>query len=143
MISSYYKIPLQTKALVENKDTSVCSLEQSIKNFIHLIITTHYGECRFDESFGCYIWSIDFDNLSTTTKLKENITQTLHKNIITNEKRLSNVVLEVDIQQDELKSSLNQRIVKKRVDIKIEGVIKLTNESFYCIESFYIAPLSF
>ncbi|WP_103070934.1 GPW/gp25 family protein [Aquimarina sediminis] len=142
MIPSYYSLPLQTKKIVSNKEAGQCDINQSISKFIHLITTTHYGECTFDETFGCTIWNVDFDNLTSTKKLRDIITESLRESIISKEKRLKNVTLKVDIQQDEF-SSLQLNRVKKRVDITIHGIICLTNEPFSCIERFYIAPLSY
>jgi phage baseplate assembly protein W len=143
MVRSYYSLPLQTKKIVSHKEAEQCSIQESISNFIHLITTTHFGECTFDESFGCSIWSVDFDNLTTTNKLKDIITTSLHESITNKEKRLKNITLKVVIKQDEFINNTNLNRVKKRVDIKINGVICLTNETFSCIEKFYIAPLSY
>jgi len=143
MITSYYSLPLQTKKIVGNKEAKQCDIKQSIINYIHLITTTHYGECIFDETFGCYLWNIDFDNLTTTNKLRDIITESLHDSITSRENRLRNVSIKVFIKQDEFKGSSSINRVKKRVDIKIKGTIRLTDEAFACLESFYIAPLSY
>jgi len=55
MITSYYKIPLDTFKIVKNKEIDNCDLKESIVGFIHLITTSYFGECTFDESFGCSI----------------------------------------------------------------------------------------
>ncbi len=143
MVTSYYNIPLQTKKIIKNKESDQCSIAQSINNFIHLITTTYFGECSFDETFGCYIWTVDFDNLTTTNKLRDVITDSLYESISSKEKRLKNITINVTIQQDEFNNESNLRRVKKRVNIKINGTISLTNESFGCIKRFYIAPLSY
>ncbi|WP_109852707.1 GPW/gp25 family protein [Aquimarina sp. AU58] len=143
MMKSYYSLPIQTKKIVSNKEAKQCNITQSIVNFIHLITTTHFGECVFDESFGCSIWNVDFDNLTTTNKLRDIITESLSESITSKEKRLKNVSLKVTIQQDEFRNISNLNRVKKRVDIKVNGTICLTNEPFSCLEKFYIAPLSY
>ncbi len=142
MIESYYNLPLQVKKIVSNNEADQCDLKQSISNFIHLIATTHFGECTFDESFGCAIWSIDFDNLTSVNKLRDIISDSLLESITSKEKRLKSVKLEVAIQQDEFRGYAMNR-VKKRVNITITGIIRLTNEPFLCVEKFYIAPLSY
>ncbi|WP_108868974.1 GPW/gp25 family protein [Aquimarina aquimarini] len=143
MIKSYYSLPLQAKKIIANEEADQCDIGKSIANFIHLITTTHFGECAFDETFGCSIWNVDFDNLTTTNRLRDIISDSLLESITTKEKRLKNATLKVVIKQDEFISNANLNRVKKRVDIKINATIRLTNEPFYCIERFYIAPLSF
>lgn len=143
MVTSYYKLPLDTFRIIKNKEIEDCELKQSIINFIHLITTSYFGECSFDESFGCSIWNVDFDNLTSTNKLRNTITESLLDSLVAQEKRLKRIRIDVDIKQEEFinRDALNR--IKKRIDIKVEGVVSQTNEPFSCLESFYIAPLSF
>jgi len=142
-INGNYKIPLETDKIISNVEMNYVNLKQSIVNFIHLIMTTHYGECSFDEYFGCSIWDIDFDNLANTNKLKEEIANSLLENISKKERRLKNIRVDVKITQHEFKGIKNKNRVKKRLDVKVSGKITQTNESFFCTEQFYIAPLSY
>lgn len=143
MNSSYYKLPLDTFGIVKNKDIDSCDLKQSIVGFIHLITTSYFGECTFDENFGCSIWNVDFDNLTSTNKLRNTISESLVDSIASQERRLRRVTVDVNIQQEEFKNRGRLNRIKKRVDIKVNGVISRTNEDFSCLEQFYIAPLSF
>ncbi|MDY8138343.1 GPW/gp25 family protein [Aquimarina sp. 2201CG5-10] len=143
MITSYYKLPLDTLGMANNKEVDKCDIKQSIINFIHLITTSYFGECSFDETFGCSIWNVDFDNLTSTNKLRNTITESLVDSITSQEKRLKKVTVEVMIQQEEFKNRGNLNRIKKRVDINVNGIIKQTNEPFACLERFYIAPLSY
>ena len=143
MVSTYYQLPLQTDKIMKNKTVVQCDIKQSIANFIHLITTSYFGECIFDESFGCSIWNIDFDNLTSTNKLRDIITESLIESIVSREKRLLRVDVEVIIRQEEFKNKESLLRVKKRVDIKVTGVIRQTKEEFLSIERFYVAPLSY
>ncbi|MBW1296743.1 GPW/gp25 family protein [Aquimarina litoralis] len=143
MSSSFYKLPLDTFGIVKNKDIDSCDLKQSIVGFIHLITTSYFGECTFDETFGCSIWNVDFDNLTSTNKLRNTISESLVESITSQEKRLKRVTVDVAINQEEFSNRGSLNRIKKRVDIKVNGVISRTNEGFSCIERFYIAPLSF
>ncbi|MDH7446799.1 GPW/gp25 family protein [Aquimarina sp. 2201CG14-23] len=143
MITSYYKIPIDTFKIVKNKEIDNCDLKESIVGFIHLITTSYFGECTFDESFGCSIWNVDFDNLTSTNKLRNTITESLVESIVSQEKRLKKVNVEVSIEQEEFKNRGSLNRIKKRVDINVRGVVSRTNEQFSCLERFYIAPLSF
>ncbi|WP_340199094.1 GPW/gp25 family protein [Ascidiimonas sp. W6] len=143
MINSYYKIPLETKKIIDNENVKKSNIRESISDYIHLIVTTHFGECSFDESFGCSIWDVDFDNLTSTNKLRDLISESLRLNISTQEKRLKKTQIKVTIRQEEFNEGKKLKRVKKRVDIKIDGIVRQTNEAFSCIERFYIAPLSY
>lgn len=142
MTTSYYILPLDTKNILSNLSLSKADINNSIKNFIHLIATTHFGECAFDETFGSEIWNIDFDNLTENNKLRYIIEDSLKDSIRLKETRLSNLEVDVLIKQEEYKSNIANR-VKKRVEIKIEGIISKNNEEFSMVEKFYIAPLSY
>lgn len=143
MAVSYYKIPLNADKIVSNGQADHYSLEQSISRFIHLITTTHFGEYTYDNDFGCTIWEIDFDNLASNNKLRYTIADSITESLTRHEKRLKNINVSVNIIQDEFKNSKNYNRVKKRVDIQVKAVIKQTNESFSCIERFFIAPLAY
>ncbi len=143
MITSYYKLPLDTFKIIKNKEIDNCDLTQSIIAYIHLITTSYFGECTFDESFGCSIWNVDFDNLTSTNKLRNTISESLVESIVSQEKRLKKVTVDVVIKQEEFKNRGSLNRIKKRVEIKVNGIVSRTNEQFSCLERFYIAPLSF
>ncbi len=143
MAISYYKIPLNADKIVSKGQADHCSLEQSISRFIHLITTTHFGEFTYDHDFGCTIWEIDFDNLTSNNKLRYTIADSITESLSKHEKRLKNISITVNIVQDEFRNTKNYNRVKKRVDIKIKATIKQTNENFSCLERFFIAPLAY
>ena len=143
MVNTYYQLPLSTERILNKKESEYCTIKQSIRGYIHLIITSHFGECTFDPSFGCSIWNIDFDNLTGTSKLRDTISESLSDSITSQEKRLKKVSIKVFIKQEEFTGSKSLNRIKKRVDIAVTGVIKQTNESFTSKDSFFIAPLSF
>lgn len=142
-MDSYYHIPLRLNKITSNENLQKADLARSIADYIYLIITTRFGECSFDESFGCYIWNVDFDNLTSTHKLRDLISESIAENIVEKERRLKKTEVKVSIRQEELKEEQKSTRIKKRVDIKINGLIKKTNEPFSTIESFYIAPFSY
>ncbi|MDC1161810.1 GPW/gp25 family protein [Tenacibaculum sp.] len=143
MTRSYFTLPFNAKKIIKNEEHHKCDLKQSIVHQIHLINTTCFGECSFDESFGCSIWEIDFDNLSSTNRIKEAIIKSLLESLKKHEKRLSKIAIEVDIKQEELSGLAKNTIVKKKVVIKLKARIEKTNENFSYQEYFYIGPLSY
>ena len=143
MIKKYFQLPLKPDRLIKNMSHEKCNLNVSISSHIHLINTTYFGECSFDESYGCSIWDIDFDNLSNVNKIKENISKSLLNSLKEHEKRLTSVAIEVKIKQEELTSEIKSMIVKKKVTIRVKATIVKTSEKFFYEEHFYIGPLSY
>ncbi|MCW5518541.1 GPW/gp25 family protein [Aureitalea sp. L0-47] len=143
MKQKFYTLPLRAKNLTSRKGHDMCNLNQSIAHHIHLINTSSFGECSFDETFGCSIWLIDFDNLKSSNKLKSQIVESLHNSLQRHEKRLANIKIDVKIKQEELNSGVSANRIKKRIDIQVKGTVKKTNESFSYFEYFYIGPLSY
>lgn len=143
MNTNYYTLPLKTGNLIRRKGHDTCNLIQSISHYIHLVNTSYFGECAFDESFGCSIWLVDFDNLKSTNRLKDFIQSSLYESLLIHEKRLINQRVNVRIKQEELPTNGGSNRIKKRIDIRIKGKVKKTNESFSYVEYFYIGPLSY
>ncbi len=141
MNRTYFSLPLNSKNIVSNKEHATCSIKESIANFLHLLTTTYFGECTFDDSFGCNIWEIDFDNLTNVNKVKNIISDSLYDTIKKHEKRLSNVAIEVVLKQKMVAG--NSHSIKKRVYLKLSGKVKKTNEDFLFQDNFFIGPLSY
>lgn len=139
----YFSLPFNTKQLIQNTQHKTCSIKESIAHYIHLITTSYFGECTFDDSFGCSIWDVDFDNLSSVNKVKSIISESLFNSLKRHEKRLTKVQIEIGIKQEEIATTKDSSIVKKKVSIGIKGKVKKTNEDFVYREYFYIGPLSF
>lgn len=139
----YYTLPLNATAFIKNKPVKVCSIQESIAGYIHLIMTTRFGECLFDTFFGCAVWNVDFNNVASDNKLRGIITDSLMKSLKYYEKRLSSLEIDVKIEQEEINSKQTKSRIKKRVYILVNGVVKKTNENFNYNEHFYIAPLSY
>ena len=49
MKGTYYKPPIDFKALIEKHDLAKTTLETSIDQQLFLLATTAWGECKFDE----------------------------------------------------------------------------------------------
>jgi len=143
MNNNYYTLPLNVKSLIGTKSHELCDLNESISHYLHLINTSYLGECTFDESFGCSIWIIDFDNLKSTKKLTSLIQDSLSESIIRHEKRLNNVKVIVRMKQEELIGMRASNRIKRRIDIIVKGKVIKTSEAFSYGKYFYIGPLSY
>lgn len=139
----YYTLPLRPDKLLKGEPHDKCSLHESITQYIHLIITTAFGEMQQDEHFGCGIWDTDFDNLISNNKIREKIKSSVYHSVTGYEKRLQSVKVEVFIKEEELPNKINGRQIKKRLEIQLTAVNKMTNEPFSFRDSFYTGPLSY
>lgn len=143
MKQQFYSLPLSFAEVMQKKEHATCSLQQSVAQHLHLIITTAFGELAADENFGCSIWDHDFDNITSTHKIKEFIRQSLQSSIEQYEKRLFNVRIDLMIKQEELTGSIHGCRVKKKITITINGWLLATNEKFVYEDSFFTGPLSY
>jgi phage baseplate assembly protein W len=143
MKQQFYLLPLTFAGIMQKKEHATCTLQQSVAQHLHLIITTAYGELPADENFGCSIWEHDFDNITSVHKIKEFIKQSLLTSIEQYEKRLYNVRIDLVIKQEEVTSHINGCRIKKKITITITGWLQSTNEKFVYEDSFFTGPLSY
>jgi phage baseplate assembly protein W len=140
---AYYTLPLSLDMVLQKQDLPRCSLQQSVYNHIHLILTTAFGEMSNDPNYGCAIWENDFDNLTSNNKIREQIKQSLLKAINQYETRIQNVKIDVLIKQEEQRTVLTGRHVKKMLHINVQAVLVSTRESIQYNDQFFTGPLSY
>ncbi|NHN27611.1 GPW/gp25 family protein [Flavobacterium jejuense] len=138
----YYKIPFDYKKLSTGKDATKVTIEESLAQFMSVIISTIFGEYKYDDEFGTVIWDTDFNLLANPNKLKDMIRESVHEKVSNYEKRLKVTEVTLSVNENTLSSESNIR-VKKRLDIVVYGVIKKTNQPYYFKSSYYLAPFSF
>ncbi|MCX6252201.1 MAG: GPW/gp25 family protein [Bacteroidetes bacterium] len=141
MTSEFYHIPLHLGEIPFKKESPRCTLKESVARMIHLIAITNYGEYKPDETFGCEIWEFDFENISNSQLFKEQLMKSLKGNIEKHETRLSNV--RVNIQLEQVEVMVTNRRTKSRITLSVEGILSRTNEPFYHTERFFLGPLSY
>jgi phage baseplate assembly protein W len=141
MKAEYYDFPLKTSDLSQKKEHPRISLMDSVSRMIHMISITHFGEFKYDESLGCEIWDYDFVNITNYQLFKENIRSSLLQTIADYEPRLSDVRIDVQIQQVEIK--VRNRRTKCQITLKVDGMLTKTNEPYTYHENFFIGPLSY
>lgn len=140
----YYKIPLPFAGFLKRKDLPQCALSESIAQNLFVIITTKFGECRYDYTYGCEIWESDFEQITNESIWAEKIARAITLVIRKHEKRLNNIQVEVNIKQEEkFDHTKFQYRIKKKLEIKVTGSLTLTNEKFNFFQDLYISPLSF
>ncbi len=143
MFTAFLHIPVRLGDIMQKTDVARVSMKDSIHNMIHLIATTAYGEVRNDPSFGCDIWKFDFENIYNPPTFREELKKSLQTSIKAGEKRLTQVSVDLQIDQVEVPTKIRNRRVKTRIFMVVNGVIEKTNEPFSHQELFYMGPLSY
>lgn len=142
MQMEFYSLPLAVEKVMNKGEHPKCSMQQSVIQHLHLLLTTAFGGFPADERFGCGIWDNDFDNVTSAHKLREYIRETLYESISEQELRLGNVRVEIFLRQEEV-AGQSMRNIKKKIDVTISGVLLLTNEKLSFRDSFFVGPLSY
>jgi len=144
MVNHYYELPIDFKLLIsKNGELATCDLKQSIAQNIYLIITSKYKENRFDDSYGCELWDMDFELVANENMWMERIRKSVYNSVIKHEPRLYDVIVDIDIILDESITTLKStKSVKKRLTIYVKGSVTQTGEAFAFNTNIYLSPLS-
>ncbi|OEK09824.1 lysozyme [Flavivirga aquatica] len=139
----YIKLPINFSSLIKGKDSSSCSLEESIAQSIMMQITSRYGEVAGRPDFGSDIWELEFNQLVKVYEWEEDVKQSLLKTINLYEKRLYDVDVTVNLSEFEKESSLRRRRdIRRKADIFVTGKIIYQDLPFHFNTVLYISPLS-
>ena len=144
MKDSFLDIPIDFERLKKkNREHSRSGLEKSIAQNIFLIITTQFGEHRFDYTYGCEIWDADFELISNVNMWKEKVRKSIDVTLNNHEKRLINITVDVDLTEEEAKDIRRNIIaIKKRVGLTVKATTRSTGIPFNFETKLYISPLS-
>ena len=140
-MNEYYKLPLRLGSVSRKTEIPKCTLPESVAQMVHLIVTTSFGECKHNASFGSEIWEKDFENISNSQLYRENLRRSIQSAIEKNEPRLTGI--KVDIQIEQVDYMLFNRRTKSRIKLKVTGLLAKTNEPFSVSDQFFIGPLSY
>ena len=139
MSASYYQLPLDLEGILERRRLPRCTVQESIAQHLYLILTTYFGESRFEPAFGCQVWEQDFEAM-TTMRWKDNVQHSVEQSIRDYEPRLTRARVDVAVMDFELKN-VNQRI-RKRLEVTVNAALYRTAEPFAFQASLFVAPLS-
>lgn len=138
----YYKLPIDFGGLMKKQDLAKIALEDSISQSIFTLMTTVFGECKFDETYGCELWDTDFDLLKSDNELKTFVAQSLKNSISQHEKRIT--VQDIDVITTDIDlGNLGKKRIKKKVLVSVKAVILETNRPYVYKNSFFVSPLSY
>lgn len=144
MTSKYLRLPFRPDLLIQRQEHPMCSLTESIAQHLHLLVTTYYGECKFDENFGSPIWEADFENITSINVWRNKTGKELEDVIRMYEKRLVDPKVNINLFQEEFVDEIvSSRVMKRKVELKITARIEATNEQFEFDTLFFISPISF
>ncbi len=139
----YLDMPAAVEKIMEQKDIRRIDLKKSIHNMIHLITVTSYNEVKHDRLFGTGISTYDFESVYSTHSLKDILQASILSSIRENEKRLKNLNVELNIEQVEIKTKVQNKRIKTQINMIVSGIINKTNEPLQHQETFFIGPLSY
>ena len=139
MSDTYYQLPLDLERLLERKALPRCSVQDSVAQHLYLLLTTHFGESRYDPAFGCQVWEQDFEAMASM-RWKDQVQQSIEQAIATYEPRLEQSQAQVAVLDFELKG-VSQRI-RRRLDIRVTATLYRTREPFAFTASLFVAPLA-
>jgi phage baseplate assembly protein W len=144
MNDEYYTLPIPFRKIIERKEITKCDLQTSVAQKIHLTLISFFGESRYDRDFGCMIWEYDFDNIYNLNAWKDKVTSSIVDTLSQHERRLNNIQVNVDVQQEETGNDQLTAIkaIRKRLDVKVTGNLQKTNELFVFSEPIYVNPIS-
>ncbi len=138
----FLKLPLNFNKFFQQERLSTCDIKNSIARNLHLLITTHTGENKQNLQYGSLFWDNDYDIHLSNDRRKEIIIQVLNNQIEQFEKRLTNVLVEVNVKQSEYATQTNRQL-RRKIEIIISGLIARSKEPFRFQTGFFIGPLSF
>lgn len=143
MNHSHYRIPFRADLLFEGKDIPTCDLGESIAQHIQLLVTTRFGENRFDPDYGNGIWQLEFERSVSEARWEESFRQSVIKAVSDYESRLMDVDAELKIEMVEKVYPMKKYTeIKKKVVILVRGKLVETGEPYTFRTELYLSPMS-
>lgn len=143
MNSTFYKRPLQFRRLFDRQHLETCSLGMSISQHIELIIFTRFGEHRYDTSFGCEVWELDFELITSRVLWEDKMQQSLSRALAEREPRIYDIEVSIDVTDVEKVYPLRLVTeIKKRVAVGIKAKVTATGERYAFQTALFLSPLS-
>jgi phage baseplate assembly protein W len=144
MTEEYFPLPIPFESLLDGRDFPKVDLKLSVRQRMHLLLVTFFGESRYDEEFGSSIWEHDFENISNVTAWKDNVSKALYDALINHEKRIHKIKVKVEIMPEEISDIRFQHAkqIRKKLEVTIDATLVKTNEYLPFTEQIYISPIS-
>ncbi len=138
----YIELPIDFSKSLKKQHIKRCSKEESIAQFLMVLITSHYGEVVVRDDFGSVIWDLEFNQLVKIGDWEEKVKESLIASITKYEKRLKNI--DVHVQLSEIDDSIDSKDthIRRKAQINVNGIMVDNNIPFNFGILVYISPLS-
>jgi len=140
----YIKLPINFSDVVNGKSRQYCSYEESIAQYLMMMITSRYGEVVSRADFGSAIWELEFNQLVKVYEWEEKVQRSLRDTISKYEHRLDD--LRIDVKLDQIDTDFGNieesTQVRKQASISVEGKIKHSGTRFTFNTQLLVSPLS-
>lgn len=140
----YYKLPFDFGHIMEGGDARLShNIGENIAQHIQLLITTKFGENRFDKDYGNEIWDLEFENSLTDAQWEEQFRQSVNISIRKYEPRLINADTTIHAQLVEKVWPIKDYTeVKKKVTIIVKATLADSGEKFSFKSEIFLSPMS-
>ena len=140
----FYSIPLRCEELTGKRRNPLLKTGDALRQHIHLLLRTHYHECRYDPAYGCYVWDKDYDNIQSINRWKDELEGLVRQTLTDYEKRISSVAVSVSVEELPTVDPKTQQVNRysKRITIALEGTVLKTNQRIAHREYMFFSPLS-
>ena len=140
----YYKLPFDFGSIMDGNDAEQSyNLGENIAQHIQLLITTKFGENRYDPYYGNEIWNLEFENSLTDAQWEERFRLSVNHSVNTYEPRLVNADATIHSELVEKVWPIKDYTeVKKKVTIIIRATLRDSGEKFSFKTELFLSPMS-
>ncbi|MFT3936520.1 MAG: GPW/gp25 family protein [Chitinophagaceae bacterium] len=139
----YYKIPFNFSEVMEGQDAKECNIHESIAQHLHVLITTRFGENRYDNNYGNAIWELEFDRSMSNAQWEEKFKIAVSHAIDTYEPRLMNNKVTIYTEMVEKTWPLKKYTeIKKKVTVLVQSLLAADGEKYSFTTALYLSPMS-
>jgi phage baseplate assembly protein W len=125
-MKDYLKIPLTLRLKKGPEAFETASVEDSIKQFIDLLIATKQGECTFNDNFGYELWSNEFEPILNIQQWQPKFMEEIKHLLETYEQRITSI----QVKEPEIRTINKKRKTDKdyKITISLDYTVKQTGD---------------
>ena len=139
----YYKIPFNFGDVMDGQDAREVNIHESIAQHLQLLITTRFGENRYDEAYGNAVWELEFDKAMDGIRWKETFRFSVEEAIGKFEARLSESKVTIHTEIVEKTWPLKKFTeIKKKVTVLVTSILTDSGQRYTFKTVLYLSPMS-
>ena len=140
----YYRLPFDFGRILAGEDAMPsANLGENIAQHIQLLITTRFGENRYDPNYGNAVWELEFENALSDSQWDERFRLSVIDAIKQYEPRLTNPDAIIHSEVVEKVWPIKEYTeIKKKVTIVVKARIAETGEQFGFKTELFLSPMS-